>query len=142
MTAACWARLGAHAAIRTRARVAIQRLRCEVAVPPLKCVLRSRRRSFGAANAEKRCGEGIFAEERCGESNSQRLVSNRSRARKSCKICSIEFCGAACQLSIDFGIQFEACCGKFCVYERAQVRIESRKTARRARTPALTFFER
>ena len=86
MTAACWARLGAHAAIRTCARVAIQRLRCEVAVPPLKCVLRSRRRSFGAANAEKRCADV----ERCGESSSQRLLANRSRARKRRAICSQE----------------------------------------------------
>ena len=48
ITPACLARLGARAAIRTCATVARQRLRCEVAVPPLNRVLRSRRRSFGA----------------------------------------------------------------------------------------------
>jgi len=52
-----------------------------------------------------------------------------------------EFCGAACQLSIDFGIKLEACCGKFCVYERSAGAHRVWENRASARTPALTFFE-
>jgi len=109
-TVACQARIGTRAAIGTCATVARPRPTSKVAVSHRKCVFRRRRRSHVryARVVEWRVLIGWrVSEERCGESNSQRLLSNRSRARKRRRICCLdEELGA---LRVHFQITFLVC---------------------------------